>query len=116
MTITIWHNPNCSNSRNALSLIRAAGQEPQIVEYLKTPPSRAELMAVIKKMALRPSDLVRSKEKLFQDLGLSNSDDEQLLDAMVTHPSLINRPIVITNKGAKLCRPPELVKDLLQPD
>ena len=113
MNITIYHNPKCSNSRGALALIREAGHEPRIVEYLKTPPSRAELVRLLDSMGMAARDLVRAKEPLYAELGLSDADDAALLDAMAAHPVLINRPIVVTDKAAKLCRPPELVKPLL---
>ncbi len=113
MTVTIYHNPKCSNSRACLALIREAGVEPRIVEYLKTPPSRAELAALLAKMGVGPLALVRTKEAAYAELGLAGADDATLLDAMAAHPILINRPIVVTAKGAALCRPPERVKNLM---
>ena len=113
MTITIYHNPNCSNSRGALALIREAGHEPVIVEYLKTPPSRAELVAILAKMGAAPRDILREKEALYSELGLEEAGDAALLDAMAAHPVLINRPIVVTASAARLCRPSALVQDLL---
>ena len=114
MNITIYHNPNCSNSRGALALIREAGHEPRIVEYLKTPLSRGELAALVEKMGIGVRDLVRAKEAAYAELGLAAADDAALLDAMAAHPVLMNRPIVETGDAAKLCRPPELVKALLR--
>jgi arsenate reductase len=113
MQITIYHNPKCSNSRGCLALIRDAGFEPTIIEYLKTPPSRGELAALVAKMGISPRELIRAKEAVYGELGLAEADDESLLDAMAAHPVLINRPIVVTGKGAALCRPPETVKPLL---
>lgn len=113
MNITIYHNPKCSNSRGCLALIRAAGHEPRIVEYLVTPPSRAELAALVAKMGIAPRDLVRAKEAVYAELDLDGASDDALLEAMAAHPVLMNRPIVVTDKAAKLCRPAELVKELL---
>jgi arsenate reductase len=115
MQITIYHNPGCGTSRNALAAIRAAGHEPLIVEYLKTPPSRDELKSLLARMHLSIRDLVRKKEPLFAELGLDARDvgEDEILDAMLEHPILINRPIVVTDRGAKLCRPSELVNDFL---
>lgn len=113
MTITIYHNPNCGTSRNALALIRESGQEPKIVEYLKTPLTKAELKALVKKANVPVREIVRAKEALYDELDLTNATDEKLYDAMAKHPVLLNRPIVETNTTAKLCRPAELVKDLL---
>jgi len=115
MSITIYHNPKCQTSRNVLAYLREAGQEPRIVEYLKTPPSRAELKSLVKRMGGRMSDIVRWKEPIAAELGLDkeSSSDEQLLDAMIAHPILINRPIVVVEDAVKLCRPSETVKELL---
>ena len=115
MAITIYHNPRCETSRNALALIRAKGQEPRIIEYLKNPPSKSELQALIKRMGANVSDVVRWKEPLTKELGLEKgkTPDAKLLDAMMKHPILINRPIVVTDKSVKLCRPSETVKELL---
>jgi arsenate reductase len=113
MQVTIYHNPKCSNSRGALALIREAGIEPTIIEYLKTPPSRAELAALVTKMGITARAMVRAKEAVYGELALADAGDEKLLDAMAEHPILINRPIVVTEKGAALCRPPETVKPLL---
>lgn len=115
MTSTILHNPKCSTSRNALALMQASGETLEVVEYLKTPPSREYLVELLAKMQMSPRELMRSKEEVFTELGLDNSDvtDDQLIDAMVEHPILINRPIVITDKGAVLCRPLENIFDVL---
>ena len=112
---TIYHNPACGTSRNTLALIRNSGVEPQIVEYLKTPPSREELVVLLHLMGLTPRELLREKGTPFQELGLGDpaKTDAELLDAMMAHPILINRPIVVTPLGAKLCRPSEVVLDIL---
>jgi arsenate reductase len=113
--ITIYHNPACSNSRDALGLIRNSGNEPRIIEYLKTPPTRVELMVLLKLMGMTARQLLREKEApyLELDLGRPELGDDVLLDAMITHPILINRPIVVTPLGVKLCRPPEAVLGIL---
>lgn len=113
--VTIYHNPKCSNSRGALARIREAGIEPEVIEYLKTPPGRTRLVAMMKEAGLTPRQLVRAKEKLYAELGLAapGISDKAIVDAMVEHPVLMNRPIVVTAKGVRLCRPPELVEDLL---
>lgn len=113
--IVIYHNPDCGTSRNALGLIRNAGIEPHVVEYLKTPPSRALLVELIERAGIAPRDLLREKGTPFADLGLGNTSlsDEALIDAMVSHPILINRPLVVSPLGVKLCRPSETVLDLL---
>jgi arsenate reductase len=113
MTVTIHHNPGCSNSRGALEIIRSQGIEPAIVEYLKTPLSRDELVALVQKMGVPLREVVRTKEAVYAELGLERADDDALLNAIAAHPILLNRPIVVTPKGARLCRPPELVRDLL---
>ena len=115
MSITIYHNPKCSTSRNVLGFLREAGKEPEIIEYLKTPPSRAELKKLVKRMGAKVSDIVRWKEPIAGELGLDKdkSSDDALLDAMMAHPILINRPIVVTERAVKLCRPSETVKELL---
>jgi arsenate reductase len=115
MTITIYHNPKCQTSRNVLAYLRQAGEQPRIIEYLKTPPSRAELKTLVKRMGCKVSDIVRWKEPIAGELGLDKevSSDEQLLDAMIAHPILINRPIVVSDDAVKLCRPSETVKELL---
>lgn len=113
--ITIYHNPDCGTSRNTLALIRNSGTEPRIVEYLKAPPSRAELVVLLKLMGITARQLLREKGTPFGELGLSdpNLTEDQLVDAMMAHPILINRPIVVTPLGARLCRPSEVVLDLL---
>jgi arsenate reductase (glutaredoxin) len=115
MTITIYHNARCSNSRGALALIRAAGIEPEVIDYLTTPPDRATLQRLIQAMALPVRELMRSKEAVFAELGLGDPalGDNALIDAMLAHPVLINRPIVVSPRGVRLCRPPERVQDLL---
>jgi arsenate reductase (glutaredoxin) len=115
VSVTIYHNPACGTSRNALALIRNAGVEPQVIEYLKTPPDRATLDALIQRMGIRPRDLLRHKGTPYEelDLGAVHWTDAQLIDHMLAHPILINRPIVITPWGTKLCRPPEAVLDIL---
>lgn len=111
----IYHNPKCSTSRNTLALIRAAGIEPQVVEYLKAPPGRTRLVELMRKAGIGPRELVRSKEKLFSELGLGKPDisDKALTDAMVEHPILMNRPVVATAKGVRLCRPADRVGEIL---
>ncbi|WP_428390940.1 arsenate reductase (glutaredoxin) [Lichenicoccus sp.] len=115
MTVTIYHNPACGTSRNVLALIRNSGEEPQIIEYLKTPPSRAELTSLIHRMGVTVRDVIRQKDLPYAELGLDDLtlSDDALLDAMMAHPILINRPIVVTQLGVKLCRPSETVLDLL---
>ncbi|WP_041041637.1 arsenate reductase (glutaredoxin) [Paramagnetospirillum magnetotacticum] len=114
-TITIYHNPACGTSRNTLGLIRNSGEEPRVIEYLQTPPSRDELVALIGRMGIAPRDLLRKKGTPYADLGLDDAalGDDQLIDAMMAHPILINRPIVVTSLGVKLCRPSEVVLDIL---
>ena len=113
--ITIYHNPDCGTSRNTLALIRNSGVEPRIVEYLKTPISREELVSLLFLMGMTPRQLLREKGTPCQELGLDDpgKSDGELLDAMMAHPILINRPIVVTPLGVKLCRPSETVLDLL---
>ncbi len=113
--ITIYHNPKCGTSRNTLALIRNAGIEPQIIEYLKTPPSRAELVTLIAAAGAPVRELMRAKEAIYAELDLANPKwtDDELIDAMLAHPILINRPIVVTGLGTRLCRPSEAVLDLL---
>lgn len=113
--ITIYHNPDCGTSRNTLAMIRNSGIEPRVIEYLKTPPSRAELMALIAAIGKPVHDVLRRKDTLFEELDLDNlkwSDDE-LIDVMIANPILINRPIVVTPLGTRLCRPSESVLDIL---
>lgn len=113
--ITIYHNPQCGTSRNALALIRNSGAEPEVIEYLKTPPSRDTLRQLAAQTGEPVRALMRSKEALYAELQLDNPalGDEQLLDAMLAHPILINRPIVVTPLGTRLCRPSEAVLDIL---
>jgi arsenate reductase (glutaredoxin) len=115
VSVTIYHNPECGTSRNTLALIRNAGVEPTVIEYLKTPPSRATLQDLIKRMGIPVREVLREKGTPFDELGLKNAalSDEDLLDAMMKHPILINRPIVVTPWGVKLCRPSEAVLDIL---
>ncbi|MCP1217186.1 arsenate reductase (glutaredoxin) [Acetobacter orientalis] len=115
MTITIYHNPACGTSRNVLALIRNSGEEPRIIEYLKTPPSRAELVDLIARMGLPVRAVLREKGTPFHELGLDNPTltDDTLIDAMIAHPILINRPIVVTPLGVALCRPSEAALEIL---
>ena len=117
MDVVIYHNPACGTSRNTLGLIRNAGIEPHVIEYLKCPPSRALLTQLIARAGLTPRALLREKGTPFAELKLDDPtlSDEQLLDAMMAHPILINRPLVVTPKGVRLCRPSEEVLDLLPP-
>ena len=114
--ITIYHNPACGTSRNVLGLIRGAGIEPRVIEYLKTPPDRATLESLIAQMNIRPRDLLRERGTPYAELGLGDDhwSDAELIGQMLAHPILINRPIVVTPRGAKLCRPSETVMDLLR--
>jgi len=113
--IVIYHNPGCGTSRNALAMIRNAGIEPHVVEYLKAPPSRTLLVQLIKRAGMAPRDLLREKGTPFAELGLGDTSlsDDALIDAMMEHPVLINRPLVVSPLGVKLCRPSEAVLDLL---
>jgi arsenate reductase (glutaredoxin) len=115
LTVTIYHNPACGTSRNVLALIRNSGEEPRVSEYLKTPPNREELVNLIARMGMSVRDVLRRKGTPYDDLGLDDPalTDEAFIDAMVVHPILINRPIVVTDKGVKLCRPSESVLDIL---
>jgi arsenate reductase len=115
MSVSIYHNPDCGTSRNTLAMIRNAGIEPRIVEYLKTPPDRETLKTLIAQAGLTVRAALREKGTPYGDLGLGNTSlsDDQLLDAMLTHPILINRPFVVTSHGVRLCRPSELVLDIL---
>jgi arsenate reductase len=117
MDVVIYHNPDCGTSRNTLAMIRNAGIEPHVIEYLKTPPSRALLAQLISRMGISVRALLREKGTPFGELGLGDPGlgDEALLDAMMAHPILINRPIVITPNGVRLCRPSEAVLELLPP-
>jgi len=113
--IIIYHNPDCGTSRNTLGLIRNAGIEPHVIEYLKTPPARALLVQLIGRAGMKPRDLLREKGTPYAELGLGDESlsDDALLDAMMAHPILINRPLVVSPLGVKLCRPSEAVLDLL---
>jgi arsenate reductase (glutaredoxin) len=115
MDVIIYHNPDCGTSRNALAMIRNAGIEPHVIEYLKTPPNRELLRQLVTRMRIPMRYLLRQKGTPYAELGLANEDltDDQLLDAMMAHPILINRPIVVTPVGVKLCRPSEIVLELL---
>lgn len=115
MPITIYHNPNCGTSRNVLALIRNSGVEPEIVEYLKTPPGRDKLIALVAQLGIPVRDLLRQKGTPYDELQLGNPalSDDALMDAMVAHPILMNRPIVVSPLGARLCRPSEAVLDIL---
>ncbi|MDQ1186757.1 arsenate reductase (glutaredoxin) [Agrobacterium larrymoorei] len=115
MQVTIYHNPSCGTSRNTLAMIRNAGIEPTVVEYIQTPPSRAELKAMITDAGLTVREAIREKGTPYAELGLDDPalSDEQLLDAMVKYPILINRPFVVTPLGTRLCRPSEVVLDIL---
>ena len=115
MTITIYHNPACGTSRNTLAIIRQSGEEPQVIEYLKTPPSRERLVELIEAMAMTPRQLLREKGTPYAELGLGDPkwSDDEILDFMLAHPILINRPIVVSPLGAVLARPSEAVLDIL---
>jgi len=114
-SITIYHNPKCGTSRNTLAMIRNSGVEPTVIEYLKTPPTREQLLPLIAASGLSVREVLRSKEAISAELGLNDParSDEELLDAMLAHPILINRPLVVTPLGTRLCRPSELVLDIL---
>jgi arsenate reductase len=113
--VTIYHNPGCSTSRTVLGMIRARGVEPEIIEYLKNPPSRTRLLQLIKAMGVKPRAVLRAKGDIYTELGLAEPSlsDEALIDAMLAHPVLIERPIVVSEKGVRLCRPKELVLEIL---
>ena len=115
MTITIYHNPACSTSRKVLGHLQDAGHEPTIVEYLKTPPSRTELKRLLKMMKMKPRDILRRKGALFDELGLGDPtlDDDAILDAIDKHPVLLERPILVTGKGVRLCRPIENMMEIM---
>lgn len=117
MDVIIYHNPDCGTSRNTLGLIRNAGLEPHVIEYLKTPPTHLLLTQLLMRAGLTVRQALREKGTPFHELGLDNAalSDDALLDAMMAHPILINRPIVVTPKGVRLCRPSEAVIDLLPP-
>ncbi len=115
MTVTSYHNPECGTSRNTLAMIRKIGEEPQIIEYLKTPPSHEQLVWLIAQAGLTVRQAIRQKDTPYEVLGLGDMSlgDEALLDAMLAHPILINRPFVVTDKGVRLCRPSEVVLEIL---
>ena len=115
MTVTIWHNSRCATSRKVLGLIRAAGIEPEIVDYVQTPPSAAAIRSALAAMAMKPRDLLRRRSTPYDELGLGERalSDSALIAAMHAHPILIERPVVISLKGTRLCRPAERVQDLL---
>jgi arsenate reductase (glutaredoxin) len=113
MKVTMTYNPSCGTARNVLAILRERGIEPEIIEYLKTPLSVDDIRALVKAMGASVRDVVRAKEKLYSELKLEKVDDDTLLSAMAMHPILLNRPIVTTPKGTKLCRPSEKVEDLL---
>jgi len=116
VTVTIYHNPSCGTSRNTLAMIRQSGAEPEVIEYLKAPPSRARLVELIAAMGISSRALLREKGTPYAELGLADPkwSDDELIDAMLAHPILINRPIVVTPRGVRLCRPSELVLALLE--
>ena len=116
--VVVYHNPECGTSRNTLAMIRNAGIEPHVVEYLKTPPARALLVELIDRAGMRPRELLREKGTPYADLGLGDTSlsDDALVDAMMAHPILINRPLVVSPLGVKLCRPSDAVLDLLPSD
>jgi arsenate reductase len=115
MTVTIYHNPKCGTSRNVLAMIRASGEEPVVIEYLKNPPTRERLKELIVAMGISVRELLREKGTPYAELGLGDPkwSDDELLDVMIAQPILINRPIVVTPKGVRLCRPSEAVLDIL---
>ena len=115
MTVTIYHNPACGTSRNTLAMIRQSGEQPEVIEYLKTPPNRARLVELINALGISPRGLLREKEAAFAELDLANPkwSDDELIDFMLAHPILIQRPIVVSSKGVRLCRPSEQVLELL---
>src|SRR3978361_1584011 len=116
MSVTIYHNPSCGTSRNTLAMIRQSGEEPEVIEYLKNPPDRARLIGLIAAMGISARALLREKGTPYAELGLADPkwSDDELIDFMLAHPILINRPIVVTPKGTRLCRPSEAVLDLLE--
>jgi arsenate reductase (glutaredoxin) len=115
MNVTIYHNPLCGTSRKTLEIVRESGFEPTVVEYLKTPPDRAELKRLYERAGISPREGLRSKEPLADELGLTRPDvtEDEILDAMIEHPILINRPLVVTDKGVRLCRPQDVVREIL---
>ncbi len=116
MSVTIYHNPACGTSRNTLAMIRQAGEEPEVIEYLKNPPGRKRLVELLQQMKISPRELLRQKGTPYDELGLDDSQlsDDRLIDAMMAHPILINRPIVIGPRGTRLCRPSEVVLEILE--
>jgi arsenate reductase len=115
MNVTIYHNPLCGTSRKTLEIIRETGSEPNVVEYLKAPPTREELRQIYRRAGISPREGLRAKEPIASELGLTRPDvtDDEILDAMLKHPILINRPLVVTDKGVRLCRPQDLVREIL---
>ena len=115
MTVTIYHNPACGTSRNTLAMIRQSGVEPEVIEYLKTPPTRKKLVEILDAMKMPVRELLREKGTPYQELGLADPKwtDDELIDFIIQHPILMNRPIVVSEKGVRLCRPSELVLDIL---
>lgn len=115
MTVTIYHNPACGTSRNVLAIICASGEEPEVIQYLKTPPSRETLVKLLGQMKMKPRDLLRRRGTPYDELGLDDPkwSDDELIDFMIAHPILIERPIVVTDKGAVLARPSEKVLEIL---
>lgn len=111
----IYHNPNCGTSRKVLGLLRTAGIEPKVVEYLTTPPTRGELLSLLDRMGKTPRQILRRKGTPYDDLGLDDptKSDDDLIDAILAHPILLERPIVVTPRGVRLCRPPEVVSELM---
>src|SRR3569832_337881 len=116
MSVTIYHNPSCGTSRNTLAMIRDSGEEPEVIEYLKTPPDRARILELVRAMGISVRNLLREKGTPYAELNLADPkwSDDELIDFMQAYPILINRPIVVTAKGTKLCRPSEAVLDLLE--
>ena len=116
MIVTIYHNPACGTSRNTLAMIRQSGEDPEVIEYVKHPPSRARLVELIQAMGISARELLREKGTPYAELGLADPkwSDDELIDFMLAYPILINRPIVVTARGVRLCRPSELVLDLLE--
>ena len=113
MKATILHNPVCGTSRKTLDILEAEGADVTIIEYMKTPPSRAELVRLYQRAGIAPRDGLRAKEPLATELGLAEADDDAILDAMIAHPILINRPLVETDNGVRLCRPQDVVREIL---
>lgn len=115
MSIAIYHNPRCSTSRAVLALIREAGVEPVVVDYMQNPPTREQLLSLLLALDIPPRALLRTKESAYRELGLAGETvtDRQIIDAIIDHPQLMQRPIVVSETGVKLCRPPEIVRDLL---